>query len=260
MVKNMELHNILTTLPSTDKNVLVVLSGGLDSSTMMMILVNHYGADRVRAVSFDYGQKQKLELRKASELCNELNVKHKILDLRLLGEIARPFSANISGTDIEMPTIREVIGEPQPVTYVPNRNMIMYSIVAALAEVEDVEYIFCGLQVHDQYGYWDTTQEWVDSMNAVLSQNRKHPIKILAPFALLSKFDEVTIVDELEQLHLLEYTLTCYNPDELGRSCGVCPSCTERIAAFGKAGVVDPIPYSKNLDWDKIFVNFGVDL
>ena len=247
--------------PTTDKNVIVVLSGGLDSSSMTMLLANYYGADRVRAVSFDYGQKQKLELQKAKELCNVLGVSHRILDLRILGEIARPFSANISGSDIAMPTIKEVIGEPQPVTYVPNRNMIMYSIVAAIAEVEGADHIFCGLQVHDQYGYWDTTQEWVDAINGVLSQNRKHPITLSAPFALLSKLDEINLVEEIGQLELFEHTLTCYDPNELGESCGVCPSCAERIASFAKAGIKDPIPYSKNLDWDKIFCNFrGVDV
>jgi 7-cyano-7-deazaguanine synthase len=247
----MSLLNALN-LPETDKNVIVVLSGGLDSSSMAIVLVEHYGADRVTAISFDYGQKQKLELTKAAELSKVLGINHRVLDLSILGEIARPFSANIAGSSISMPTITEVLGEPQPVTYVPNRNMIMYSIVAAAAEVADADHIFCGLQVHDAYGYWDTTQEWVDSMNQVLSQNRKHPITISAPFATMSKLDEIQLIRELGMTRLFAHTLTCYDPDESGRSCGVCPSCAERIAAFGKAGIVDPIPYAIDLDWASI--------
>ena len=81
-------------------NVLVVLSGGLDSSVVTMMLVDQYGRDHVKAVTFDYDQKQKIEVLKAKELCAVLYVKHTILDLRVLAEIAKPMSANISGTDI----------------------------------------------------------------------------------------------------------------------------------------------------------------
>lgn len=248
----MNLEQALTSLPITDKNVLVVLSGGLDSSIVTMILVKKYGADRVFAISFDYGQKQKAELYKARDLCGELGIRHEILDLSILGKIAAPISANIAGSDVQMPTIKDVLGDPSPKTEVPNRNMIMYSIVAAKAEVVNAEYIFCGLQVHDAYSYWDTTQAWVDSMNTVLSQNRKHKIKIVAPFSHLSKYEEILIVKELDQEHLLSSTLTCYNPNDVGESCGVCPSCAERIMNFAKAGIPDPVPYSIKLDWDKI--------
>lgn len=254
----MNIYDVKNSLPKTDKNVIVVLSGGLDSSSLTMILVNHYGSDRVKAISFDYGQKQKIELQKASELCKVLGINHRILDLGILGEIARPFSANIAGTNIEMPTIKEVIGEAQPPTYVPNRNMIMYSLAASVAEVEGANFIFCGLQIHDIYGYYDTTKEWVDKMNATLSLNRKNSIEIKAPFSQLSKVDEINLINELNQSDLFKHTLTCYNPNELGESCGTCPSCEERKAAFAKVGMVDPVPYSININWDKI-INYYKD-
>lgn len=247
----MNLAQITSQLPKLkeDRNVMVVLSGGLDSSIMTMVLAHHYGSDRVHAISFDYGQKQLIELDKASELCYELGISHQILNLSILGDIARPMSANIKGTGVNMPTIQDVLGDPAPSTYVPNRNMIMYSLVAAAAEVVGAEYIFCGLQVHDSYGYWDTTQAWVDAMNNILSQNRKIQIKLLAPFSHLSKYDEILIAKELEQLDLLKNTLTCYNPNEAGESCGVCPSCAERIASFKKAEIKDPISYSRIIKW-----------
>lgn len=252
----MNLKEAKATLPETDKNVIAILSGGLDSSSIAMLLVEHYGKDRVSAISFDYGQKQKVELTKAAELCEILGIGHKVLDLSILGEIAKPFSANIAGSDVNMPTIQEVLASPQPKTYVPNRNMIMYSLVAAAAEVAGAEYIFCGLQVHDQYGYFDTTQEWVDRMNHVLELNRMNPITIVSPFSALSKLDEIKIIEEIGKLELFKHTLTCYNPHENGESCGKCPSCAERIAAFGKAGFKDPIPYSIELDWDKIIERY----
>ena len=110
----MNLKEALQNLPNTDKNVLAVLSGGLDSSVMTMMLVEKYGAERVSAISYDYGQKQKLELKKAANLCKILKVKHKILDLSILGDIAKPISANIGGTDavsythLTLPTILRV--------------------------------------------------------------------------------------------------------------------------------------------------------
>ena len=229
-------------------NVLVVLSGGLDSSVVTMMLVDQYGRDHVKAVTFDYDQKQKIEILKAKELCAVLYVKHTILDLRVLAEIARSLSANISGTDVDMPNIKEVLGDPQPVTYVPFRNMILLSLAFAEAEVQKCDKIYTGLQVHDEYGYWDTTQKFVDSMNAVATQNRQNTIEIIAPFSQLSKADEIEIAIELGQFDLLRYTMTCYEPKGL-LSCGKCPSCAERIMNFMKVGRKDPIPYDIEIDW-----------
>ena len=128
----MNLNEALDRLPDTNKNVLAVLSGGLDSSVMTMLLVKKYGADKVSAVSYDYGQKQRIELEKAFELTNKLRIKHKILNLEILGDIAKPMSANIGGTDVEMPNIKDVLGDPQPPTYVPFRNLIMLSLLSLI--------------------------------------------------------------------------------------------------------------------------------
>ena len=245
----MNLKEALHNLPDTDKNVLAVLSGGLDSSVMTMMLVEKYGAKRVSAISYDYGQKQKLELKKAANLCKILKVKHKILDLSILGDIAKPISANIGGTDVEMPDIKDVLGDPQPPTYVPFRNMILLSLTMSAAEVENASHVFTGLQVHDEYGYWDTSQKFVDSMNAVANQNRTHKVKVVAPFSHLSKEQEIRICQELGKVSLLSSTLTCYNPNSKGESCGKCPSCAERIMNFMKVGIKDPIPYSIKIPW-----------
>ena len=145
-----KLSEALNNLPDTSKKVLAVLSGGLDSSVVTMLLVEKYGAENVVAVSYDYGQKQVVELEKAFALCNKLGIKHRILDLKVLGDIARPMSANIGGTNIDMPTIQDVLGDPQPPTYVPFRNLIMLSMTLSLAEVLKASHIFTGLQVHDE--------------------------------------------------------------------------------------------------------------
>lgn len=247
----MNAKQALQLLPNT-KGCVVILSGGLDSTITLRLAIEKYGRNNVAALTYDYGQKQRREIEMAKMSTTLLCVKHKVVDAAFLGDISQGFSANVD-KDIAMPTISEVLGDPRPKTYVPNRNMILMSIAAAYAEVNNVDTILCGLQVHDEYGYHDTTQRWVDKVNDVLSENRIIKIKITAPFSKLSKLDELHILNELDgNVNLAMFTLTCYNPDSEHRSCGVCPSCSERIANFAKFGVKDPISYSKEIPWEKI--------
>ena len=247
----MKASEALALLPDT-KGVVVILSGGMDSTITMRLAVEKYGKENVSALTFFYGQKQQREIEMAKMSTNMLGVKHKVIDASFLGDISKGFSANVD-TDIEMPTIKDVLGDPRPKTYVPNRNMILMSIAAAFAETQNVDTILCGLQVHDEYGYHDTTQRWVDKVNDLLSENRIIKIKLVAPFSKLSKYDELNILRELDgSLNLTLFTLTCYNPNMQGDSCGHCPSCSERIANFAKVGEKDPVPYSVPLDWERL--------
>ena len=158
-------------------------------------------------------------------------------------------SANISDTNIDMPNIKEVLGDPQPVTYVPFRNMILLALALSHAEVQKCNKVYTGLQVHDEYCYWYTTQKFIDSLNVVASQNRHNTIEIVAPFSQMSKADEIQIAIDLGQFDLLRYTMTCYEPNGL-LSCGKCPSCAERIMNFMKVGRQDPIPYDIIIKWE----------
>ena len=246
----MNLSEALAALPDTDGNVVSVLSGGMDSSIMTYILVQKYGKERVFALSYNYGQKQVKELDMAVKTCLYLGIAHKVLDLGILGDIVKNVSANIGGSDVAMPTIKDVLGDPQPKTYVPFRNMILNALAFSFAESNKASHVFTGLQVHDEYGYWDTSQKFVDNMNAVAGLNRTHKVKLEAPFSQLAKWEEINIAKELGNVKL-EYTLTCYDPDSSGRSCGVCPSCSERIQNFIRAGVRDPISYVHSIDWDR---------
>ena len=248
----MNLKTALNSLPDTDKNVLAVMSGGLDSSIVAMLLREKYGTTKVVALSYDYGQKQKVELQRAKEMCRQLGIRHKIINLSILGEIAKPISANIGGSNVDMPTIKDVLGDPQPKTYVPFRNLILLSLTMAQAEASQASHVFTGLQVHDEYGYWDTTQKFVDSINAVAAQNRTFKVEVQAPFSLLSKYEELLLCQEMGLTDLLKHTLTCYDPDTKGRSCGKCPSCAERIMNFAKFGQKDPIFYQSDIPWDKL--------
>jgi 7-cyano-7-deazaguanine synthase len=253
----MNLQEALNSLPETEKNVVSVLSGGLDSTVMTHLLVKKYGGARVFALSYDYGQKQRVELDMAAATCARLGVAHKILDLKVLGDIVKDVSANIGGSDVAMPTIQDVLGDPQPKTYVPFRNMILNSLAFSFAESNKASHVFTGLQVHDEYGYWDTTQKFVDSMNVVASQNRTHKVSLEAPFSHLSKHHEIKIMGEMSRVHELANTMTCYNPDHLNRSCGKCPSCSERIMNFALAGLMDLAKYSIDIDWESLIERYS---
>lgn len=247
----MKASEALALLPDT-AGCVVILSGGMDSTITMRLAVEKYGKENVSALTFNYGQKQKREIDMARATTQMLGVKHKIVDATFLGEISKGFSANVD-TDMVMPTIKDVLGDPRPKTYVPNRNMILMSIAAAYAETRNVDTVVTGLQSTDEYNYHDTTARWIGKVNDLLAENRILKIKLIAPFSSLSKHQEIQILNELDgNTNLLLFTLTCYNPDEDGNSCGKCPSCSERIANFAKVGIKDPVPYSMSLDWDDI--------
>lgn len=244
----MKASEALELLPNTNGCV-VILSGGMDSTISMRLAVEKYGSQSVSALTFNYGQKQKVEIEKAKQSTSMLGVKHKVIDASFLGEISKGFSANVDEA-IAMPTIKDVLGDPRPPTYVPNRNMILMSIAAAFAETQNVDTVITGLQSTDEYNYHDTTARWVGKVNDLLDENRIIKIKLIAPFSKLSKFEEIGILNELDNnVELLFNTLTCYNPNEQGESCGNCPSCSERINAFKKLNLKDPVPYSVNIPW-----------
>jgi 7-cyano-7-deazaguanine synthase len=237
----MNLSEALKALPDT-KGCVVILSGGMDSTIATRIAVEKYGKENVSALTFFYGQRQASEIGAAQHTCFKLGVKHEVVQADFLQRISRGFSANVD-TSLEMPTIQDVLGDPRPPTYVPNRNMILMSIAAAYAETRGVDTIITGLQSTDEYNYHDTTARWIEKVNDLLSENRILKIKLIAPFASLSKVDEIRILKELEgNVELLQSTVTCYNPVGVV-ACGKCPSCAERLNAFKKAGETDPVQY-----------------
>lgn len=232
--------------------VALSLSGGLDSTTLLYCLVKRYGAENVYALSFNYNQKQTIELDKAKVSCDKLGVLHKVIDLTFLGDIVGNVSSNIKGSSIAVPTIQEVLGEPQPVTYIPFRNLQFTSMLLAFAEANSCGAVALGIQAVDFYGYWDTTLEFVQAMQNICDLNRKTQIEICTPFVTLTKVDEIQIGDQLG----IDYndTLTCYNPNAAGSACGQCPTCVERIKAFATAGYKDPVNYTRDIDWDQLIL------
>lgn len=214
-----------------------IVSGGMDSVTLLHHLVKREGRNPA-VITFVYGQKHDKEVALAQAQARLLGCgQHLVLDLGLL----RPLFAHSALVDrgTAVPDILDVMGDPQPATYVPNRNMIFLALAAAYAETNGVSDIFYGAQRHDIYGYWDTTPQFLASLNEVYSLNRKTPIQIQAPFVQFSKADILRLGLEMD----VDYaqTWSCYEGKEA--ACGRCPTCAERLQAFAEVGIEDPILY-----------------
>lgn len=214
-----------------------IVSGGMDSVTLLYYLIKVKGRQPA-VISFKYGQKHVKEVTLVGEHVRLLGLTdHLVCDLSPMSDLFKT-SALVS-SELTVPTMQQVQGDSQPVTYVPNRNMIFLSLAAAYAESHAASEVFYGAQKHDLYGYWDTTLEFLEQINQVYSLNRKTPIRIEAPFVTYSKAD---ILREGFALGV-DYgkTWSCYQGESV--ACGICPTCAERLAAFKEVGETDPVPY-----------------
>jgi 7-cyano-7-deazaguanine synthase len=164
---------------------------------------------------------------------------HLVLDISFLSLLFT--SSALISDHLQIPNMADVVGDPQPLTYVPNRNMIFLALAAAYAETQGVTNVYYGAQNHDMYGYWDTTPDFLQRLNDVFALNRKTPIEVKAPFVNYSKTDILHLGLELG----VDYSQTwsCYEGKEA--ACGQCPTCAERLQAFANAGIPDPLPYIK---------------
>lgn len=231
-------HNQNTLGLSTIASV-VIVSGGMDSVTLLHHLVKVENLNPA-VITFIYGQKHEKEVTFAKAQVELLGCKdHLILDVSLLKHLFA--SSALVSKGLHIPNVKDVLGDPQPLTYVPNRNMIFLALAAAYAETMNVTDVYYGAQSHDMYGYWDTTPDFLQRLNDVFSLNRKTPIQIKAPFVSYSKTDILRLGLELG----VDYSQTwsCYEGQDM--ACGQCPTCAERLQAFVNIGISDPLPYLK---------------
>lgn len=222
----------------------VLLSGGLDSSTCLAIASQDY---TVHAVSFDYSQRHRQELRQAKLLADHYRVSsHRVFHLPNVGGSA------LTDHSIDVPRDRE-IDDTIPVTYVPARNTIFLAFALSYAEVVEADTIFIGVNALDYSGYPDCRPEYIDAFEQMANLATKRAVEgqgmaILTPLLDLSK--ESIVRRGLELGVPFELTLSCYDPQLVGQAtlnqyaaCGVCDSCKLRLAAFEANHIVDPASY-----------------
>lgn len=222
----------------TGKNAVVLLSGGLDSSTCLAIAKDQ--GFNIYALSFDYGQRSASELNAARAVAAQIGVaQHSVIPLGIgaLGGSAL--------TDAAL-AVPEEESAGIPITYVPARNTVFLSYAMALAEVVDAQTIFIGVNARDYSGYPDCRPEFIEAFEAMANLATKaavegHRMKIEVPLIQLSKGEIIALGDRLG----VEYSLTvsCYQADVEGRACGRCDSCRFRAKGFADAGLPDSTRY-----------------
>jgi 7-cyano-7-deazaguanine synthase len=228
-----------------EKKAVVLLSGGLDSTTVMAIArSNGY---EIYGLSFRYGQRHALELEAARRVARALNAKkHLVMDL----DLAKIGGSALTG-DIEVPKGRnegEMKGEI-PVTYVPARNTIFLSHALAWAEVLGASDIFIGVNAIDYSGYPDCRPEYIEAFERMANLSTKAGVegktkfKIRTPLINMTKADIIRKGIELG----IDYSMThsCYDPSPEGMPCGRCDSCLLRKKGFREAGITDPVTLSR---------------
>jgi len=223
---------------------IVLSSGGIDSTTAMAIAKSE--GKEIYSLSFRYGQRHSVELEAAVKIARILGAKaHKIIDIDL-----RQFGGSALTDDLPVPrhnAVEDIPKDEIPITYVPARNTIFLSYAMAWAEVLKASAIYIGVTAVDYSGYPDCRPEFIKAFEEMANLATKTGItgetllKIKTPLISLSKADIIKTGIQLGVDYAL--TISCYDPDEKGRSCGFCDSCLHRKKGFAEAGVADPTPY-----------------
>ncbi|HLJ82032.1 MAG TPA: 7-cyano-7-deazaguanine synthase QueC [Ktedonobacterales bacterium] len=227
------------------KKAVVLLSGGLDSTTTLAIAGSE--GYQCHALTFRYGQRHAGEIAAARRVAERFGVaRHVIADIDL-----RLFGGSALTAEIDVPKGRAVeeMGQGIPITYVPARNTIFLSFALAWAEVLESQDIFIGVNIQDYSGYPDCRPEYIAAYERMANlatkagvEGRQH-LTIHTPLIALSKAQIIQCGLALGVDYGL--TLTCYDPSPSGEACGQCDACQLRLKGFAETGVADPVPYQE---------------
>jgi 7-cyano-7-deazaguanine synthase len=232
--------------PTVMKKAVIILSGGLDSTTCMGF-AGEEGYD-LYPITFDYGQRHRMEIENAKKVAAyyEVSERHRIVSLGFLREIG---GSALTDDSIAVPVVSKdrSASEPGiPVTYVPGRNLLFLSIASSYAEVIGAEAIYIGVNALDYSGYPDCRPEFIGKFEEVMELATKagaegRKTQVCTPLIQLSKAE---IIREGVRMNVpYELTTSCYNGDE--EACGECDSCRLRLKGFAEAGLPDPILYCR---------------
>ena len=221
-------------MSAADK-ALVLLSGGQDSTTCLYWAIDRFGRKNVATMSFDYGQRHRIELDCAKAIAVDAGVQHTCLPIdtfRILGGDALTEDSIAVSNDLDR-------GTGLPNTFVPGRNLVFLTYAAAYAWQHDIGHLVTGVAQTDYSGYPDCRDETIRSLQQTLRLGMESGVEIHTPLMQLSKKETVELVRELGALHAMALTHTCYNGER--PPCGTCPACQLRAKGFAEAGVEDPL-------------------
>ncbi len=209
------------------EKAVVVFSGGQDSTTCLFWAKKRY--EEVVAVSFDYGQKHKLELDCAKDICKKYGVEHHILDMGLLNQLA-PNSLTRVDIDVD----KEAPKDALPNTFVDGRNLLFLTFAAVFAKQRGITNVVTGVSQSDFSGYPDCRDVFVKSLNVTLNLSMDYQFVIETPLMWIDKAETWKMADDLGVLDIVKNeTLTCYNGVK-GNGCRDCPACKLRKNGYLK--------------------------
>jgi 7-cyano-7-deazaguanine synthase len=217
----------------TSRAAVVVLSGGQDSTTCLYWAMQHFGTANVRTISFDYGQRHRIELESASAVAALAGVPHTVLPIDTFAALG---GNALTAGDIPVGDMPE---EGLPNTFVPGRNLIFITFAAAYACRYDIDDIVTGVAQTDYSGYPDCREETLRALERAVSLGMEREFTVHTPLMFLSKRETVELAVRLGAMEAMALTHTCYE----GRRppCGTCPACRLRAKGFAEAGVRDPL-------------------
>ncbi|MFQ5546802.1 MAG: 7-cyano-7-deazaguanine synthase QueC [Woeseia sp.] len=212
---------------------LVTLSGGQDSTTCLYWALDRFGAGAVETITFDYGQRHRIELESAVRVSKFAGVPNRILPIDTF--------AALGGNALTDPSVDVEEGQDGglPSTFVPGRNIVLLTFAAAFAWRRGIGHIVAGVCETDYSGYPDCRRETITSLQTTIRLGMQSDIEIHTPLMDLSKKETVLLAQELGALEAMALTHTCYEGKR--PPCGRCPACELRAKGFDEAGVEDPL-------------------
>ena len=222
-------------MPAGSNRALVVLSGGQDSTTCLYWAIKRFGLDRVESLTFDYGQRHRIELECAARVAAYAGVPNTCLPIdtftALGGNALTDADVAVAGG------VDEATGLPN--TFVPGRNLIFLTFAAAYAYRRGITEVITGVAQTDYSGYPDCREGTITALQHTLRLGMEFDVTLHTPLMHLSKRETVELARDLGGLPAMAYTHTCYNGER--PPCGRCPACELRAKGFAEAGIEDPL-------------------
>lgn len=219
---------------TTQQGALVVLSGGQDSTTCLYWAIARWGRDNVTTVTFDYGQRHRVELESARQIAALAGVPNTILPIDTFAAIG----GNALTADIAPETgVRD--DDALPNTFVAGRNLIFLTFAAAFAYQKNLRHVVTGVAQTDYSGYPDCRENTINALELALRLGMDSRVELHTPLMFLSKAETVHLAIEVGAMDALALSHTCYNGAV--PPCGTCAACILRAQGFAQAGVIDPL-------------------
>ena len=215
------------------EQALVILSGGQDSTTCLYWAKKRFDVKNIEAVTFDYGQRHKIEISCAQQIAESNDIPHHIIPINSFESLGQN-SLTGNKSEFDDGQYRDL-----PKTFVPGRNLIFLTFAASLAWQKKINHLVIGTSQTDYSGYPDCRENTIEAMEKTLNLGLDYAIKIHTPLMHLSKSETVVLAAELGAMDAMAYTHTCYKGEQ--PPCQQCEACKLRAKGFINAGFEDPL-------------------